>query len=219
MNVSHEHSLVWWTKPHMGEKIVATNFSELNFVKSDSKNGNIPIDRNTFSYMGRFPENCENYSLIMSVRNPYFQIINHFLNISETNWSIKTNSLEQFKETMNNWVFEIFSVDRNTLLSIDNLVQHILPYKLEDKRPDFVIRYENLFEDLKKFPLLVQKEPYFNNNLVKDNSLFELNTLTTENAKLIYSIHKKTFEDYDYDPFSFSTHDFTLKEKVDFIHN
>ena len=59
----------------------------------------------------------------------------------------------------------------------------------------------------------------FNENLLKNNIEFEIDTLSLESATKIYKVYKKSFDFFDYDPFSFTSHELSLKEKVDFIHN
>lgn len=218
MNVSHEHMMVWWTKPNMGEKIIASSLKDHNFTISGNKLETNQFSKDNFSLRNEIPENCQNYLLTISVRNPYFQIINHYLDISVYNWKLKSISMDNFKQKMNKWVGEIFSVRKEVLLDTNNLLQGILPYRNLPHPPHFVIKYENMFEDLSNLPFIERENLTLNENLMVDNSRFEINTLTFDNAQLIYKIHKKTFEDFGYDPFSFTDQELTLKQKVDFIH-
>lgn len=218
MNVSHEHRMVWWTKPNMGEKIVASSFKDHNFINFGDKLETNLFSKDNFSLRNEIPESCQDYLLTISVRNPYFQIINYYLDVSVYNWKLKTVSMDNFKKKLNKWVGEIFSVQKEVLLDTNNLLQGILPYRNLPYTPHFVIKYENMFEDLSNLPFIDRENLFLNENLMVDNSRFEVNTLTSENAQLIYKIHKKTFEDFGYDPFSFTDQELTLKEKVDFIH-
>jgi len=219
MNVSPEHRMIWWTKPCMGEKIVASCFFSHYFVNYGKKD-TLPLTaKDNISFIQKIPQDFEDFSIILSIRNPYFQIINHYLDISHTNWKLKTNTIDHFKEKLNAWVQEIFSVKKETLLSIDSLVQFVLPFNLDNHTPSFVLHYEDLEKDLKNLPFIDQNLFYFNQNLMVDNTAFEMNTLDYKSAQLIYKIHKKTFEQFGYDPFSFTTQELSLKEKVDFIHS
>ena len=76
MNLSHEHKVIWWTKPEMGEKLVASAFESLNFGTSSYAGVEIPTSKQKISFIDKIPPLCEDYSLIMSVRNPYYHIIN-----------------------------------------------------------------------------------------------------------------------------------------------
>lgn len=219
MNVSHEHRVIWLTKPEMGEKFVATALEPFNFETIDVKNNGRPTTKQHISFIDKIPSGCEDYSLILSMRNPYFQIINYYLKVSETNWVLKSQSREEFKESLNKWVSEIFSVDEEVLLQTDNNLQQIFPYKFQGKHIDFVIKYEKIQESLIELLFLMGKNLRTNQNLLKDNTEFEIDALTFENAQKIYKVFKKTFNDFNYDPFSFSSGEFSLKEKVDFIHN
>jgi hypothetical protein len=218
MNVSHEHKAIWWTKPHMGERIVASCFYSHYFFNISEKKGINWTAKDNISYVCSIPDEIKEYSLILSVRNPYFQIVNKFLEISTTNWKLKNTKIEDFHAKLNFWVNDIFSTNQEILLSTDNLIQNILPYKFKGKTPDFILRFENLEEDLKSLPFIGENVFYFNQNLLIDNSKFEKDGLTFENARLIYKIHKKTFDNFGYDPFSFTTTELTHKQKVDFIH-
>ena len=59
----------------------------------------------------------------------------------------------------------------------------------------------------------------FNEHLLKNNEEFEVNTLSYENASKIYKVFKKHFDNFNYDPFSFTDKELSLKDKVNFIHN
>ena len=218
MNVSHEHRMVWWTKPNMGEKVIASSLKDHNFHNFVDRLETNSLSKHNFSLRNEIPENCQNYLLTISVRNPYFQIINYYLDVSVYNWKLKTVSMDNFKGKMNKWVKEIFSVQKEVLLDTNNLLQGILPYRNLPYTPHFVLKYENMFDDLSKLPFIDRENLFLNENLMVDNSRFEVNTLTFENAQLIYKIHKKTFEDFGYEPFSFTNQELTLKQKVDFMH-
>lgn len=219
MNLSHEHKVIWWTKPEMGEKLVASAFKGLNFVTSLNAEVEIPISKQKISFIDKIPPLCEDYSLIMSVRNPYYHIINYYLRISETNWKLKINTKENFTESLNKWVLDIFSVDEKILLGTDNQLQHIFPYKIDKRQPDFVLKFENIKESLTELFFLTSKNFQFNEHLLKNNEEFEVNTLSYENASKIYKVFKKHFDNFNYDPFSFTDKEISLKDKVNFIHN
>lgn len=220
MNISHEHKVIWWTKPEMGEKLVLDSLKFLNFVThTNLTKKSIPITKEKISFTTKIPEGCENYSLILSTRNPYFQVINYYLRTSEINWYLKGQSKDFFIENLNRWVLEIFSVDPEVLLTTDNNLQQVLPYNLTKKIPDFVIKYEKIKDCLNEIGFLMTERINFNENLLKNNIEFEIDTLSLESATKIYKVYKKSFDFFDYDPFSFTSHELSLKEKVDFIHN
>ena len=219
MNLSHEHKVIWWTKPEMGEKLVASAFESLNFVTSSYAGVEIPTSKQKISFIDKIPPLCEDYSLIMSVRNPYYHIINYYLRISETNWKLKINTKENFIKSMNNWVSEIFSVDEKILLGTDSGLQHIFPYNIDKRQPDFVLKFENIRESLTELFFLMNINFQFNEHLLKNNEEFEVNTLSYENASKIYKVFKKHFDNFNYDPFSFTDKELSLKDKVNFIHN
>ena len=219
MNLSHEHKVIWWTKPEMGEKLVASAFESLNFVTSSYAGVEIPTSKQKISFIDKIPPLCEDYSLIMSVRNPYYHIINYYLRISETNWKLKINTKENFIKSMNNWVSEIFSVDEKILLGTDSGLQHIFPYNIDKRQPDFVLKFENIRESLTELFFLMNINFQFNEHLLKNNEEFEVNTLSYENASKIYKVYRPYFDKFGFNPFSFTNEELTLKEKVNFIHN
>ena len=71
----------------MGEKIVASCFFSHYFVNYGKKE-TLPLTaKDNISFIQKIPQDFEDFSIILSIRNPYFQIISHYLDISHTNWN------------------------------------------------------------------------------------------------------------------------------------
>jgi hypothetical protein len=72
----------------------------------------------------------------------------------------------------------------------------------------------------------LRKIPFFDNIDIQVRGIFfpplyddYKDIFSEENAKKLFWLNRDFFMKSGYDPFSFSTEEFSLKKKVDFIHN
>jgi len=159
---------------------------------------------------------------VQLIDNPYRNLINQYRQISRENWILKSADLETFKEMFNKWC-EGYLEDIEHLVN-ENLIEYVTYQKFifnikDFSHPHFYVRSESMEEDLQKIPLFsetdIQIREIFFPSLWDDYK----NILSKENAKKIFWLNRDFFIKTGYDPFSFSTEKFSLKEKVDFIHN
>jgi hypothetical protein len=216
MNVSQEHLAVLLLAKHSGERFFSDLFGKSGFYFKDE-----PLNqKNFFMYPHNF-SNYEKYSKITCIDNPYNIIYEEFLKNSNTNWKLKTNTIEKQREEFSYWFDLIFYNEVDYLEG--NCSGHALIFlfckdffKLDI---DYVVKKESYFEDL-------QKIPFVDVSKINENLLFLLetkkghqNVINKEQAKKIFDFYKPYFGKFGFDPFSFTSHELSLKEKVDFIHS
>jgi hypothetical protein len=182
----------------------------------------IPISFSSYSTNRKIPFECRNYTIIQLIDNPYRNIINRYREISRENWILKSADQEKFENRFNEWCQGYFE-DLEHLVNeglIDYFTFQQFIFSIEDvNSPHFYVRSENMEEDLQKIPL-------FNNTDIQVREIFfppfyddYKDIFSEENAKKLFWLNRDFFMKTGYDPFSFSTKEFSLKKKVDFIHN
>lgn len=220
MNVCEELKLIWIPYRKSGERNLADFFGKHGFKCSS------PIDRDTFTTISRtnfsssnkIPEKYKDFDVIISIDNPYRRIINEFKDFSVINWSLKENNREFLSEKFNEWLHPVI-FDDLPLISIDETTHAILfDYEFETYGNIHYIRTDNLKNDLKFLNEIGSSVKYLKTHLLPDLSDDFKDVFSYKNARIIYHLNKSKFESLDYDPFSFTTRNLTLKEEVDFIH-
>jgi|LakMenE18May11ns_1017448.scaffolds.fasta_scaffold9945992_5 hypothetical protein len=216
MNVSQEHLAVLLLAKHSGERFFSDLFGKLGFYFKDE-----PLSqKNFFMYPHNFGD-YEKYLKITCIDNPYNIIYEEFLKNSNTNWKLKTNTIEKQQEEFSYWFDLIFYNEVDYLEG--NCSGHALIFlfcrdffKLDI---DYVVKRESYFEDLQKIPFVdvskINKNLLFLLETKKDHQ----NVINKEQAKKIFDFYKPYFEKFGFDPFSFTSQELSLKEKVDFIHS
>lgn len=221
MNISKEHNLIWVPFPSSGERALADFFSKNGFFRENTV-GNYELEDLTpdnFSYTRLRDEKYEDYDLICSIDNPYRLIINHFKKFSVINWSLKSNTKEMLGEKFNEWIHPVIFDDIQQIDPMDNTHFFLFPFFEPKKGKTYYIRVDMLEKDLKRLGFTVKKPFGIKKQLLPDLSDSYKDVFSYEHARIIYHINKTSFDKLDYDPFSFTTRELTLKEKVDFIHN
>lgn len=220
MNVCEELKLIWIPYRKSGERNLADFFGKHGFqcVNSPNIENFSLISRTNFSNSFRIPKKFINFDVIISIDNPYRRIINEFKDFSVINWSLKENNREILAEKFNEWVYPII-FDDLPLISIPDTTHSVLfDQQIETNGQIFYVRTENLSGDLQKVPNIGNSVKYLKTHLLPDLSDNFKDVFSYENARIIYHSNKSKFETLNYDPFSFTSPNLTLKEKVDFIH-
>ncbi len=153
--------------------------------------------------------------------NPYRIVYNEFLINSPTNWKLKKNDTEKKQKEFSNWLDLIFYNDLDYYE--ENRYRVPLVFMLcrnfANVEIDYVVKKDSYMEDLQKIPFMDPSK--FNPKLeflVKNNLDYQ-KIITREQAKRIFNFYRPYFDKFGFDPFSFTNQEFTLKEKVDFIHS
>lgn len=210
--------------PSTGEKDVCDYFGKLGFVRHFSLK-NIQekkLSRESHSTHFLYPWIYGDFKLIVTIDNPYRRIVKEFKKFSHINWELKSRKKEELSLRFNSKFDEMFSDDLFLLKKLNNEKEQpynfLLPYNFTSKVPDYTIDISNLINDVKKIIFLDHLDYDF--SLVDQLDLSDeyKNVFSYENARVIYKVHKHIFDLMRYDPFSFTTHDLTQKEKIHFIH-
>jgi hypothetical protein len=220
VNVCEELKLIWIPYRKSGERNLADFFGKHGFqcVNSPNRENFSLISRTNFSNSFKIPEKFKNFDVIISIDNPYRRIINEFKDFSVINWSLKENNRKILAEKFNDWVHPII-FDDLPLISIPDTTHAVLfDYEFETEGNIHYIRTDNLKNDLKFLNDIGSSVQYLKIHLLPDLSDNFKDVFSYENARIIYHLNKSKFETLGYDPFSFTSRNLTLKEKVDFIH-
>lgn len=221
MNVSEEHRLIWAPFPLTGERALAEFFSRNSFfIKTpNGNNGLETLTPNNVSFTKLNEEKYKDYDFVCSIDNPYRLIINNFKKFSTINWSLKTNTKEILYHNFNEWIHPVIFDDISQIDPMDTTQFVLFPFFEPKNVKTYYLRVHMLEEDLESLGFFGKKSFNIKKQLLPDLSDSYKDVFSYEHARIIYHINKTTFDKLDYDPFSFTTRELTLKEKVDFIHN
>lgn len=215
MNVSKEHLMILLLSKNSGEKFYGDFFGTFSFFKE-----NIPLSKKNFSLGFKEFNNTESYKIIACVDNPYRIVYEQFLINSSENFKKKNLSLDKQKEEFSYWFEKIFYNDIDYL--DDNCALHQLVFltiqDFANEKIEYIVKKESYIQDLNKIPFVDISK--INNKLsfLMEVSFNYKKIITIGQAKKIYNFYKLYFDKFDFNPFSFSDKEFTLKEKVNFIH-
>ena len=230
MNVSYVNEVVWLAPERCATQITKkifenydffslrkiNNFESQNFLNSKHCHSDIILDL------------YKSWKTILNIRNPYDFVFSIFIN---KHYSRPVTKLtEGLKESFNEWVKLSFMNHKNHVFVCpfyNEKNSFFVKWKLsEDFEPNYLIRVENLYEDLIKLPFiqneteekkhdykkLIDDNGFINKRYVKFNQLCDITS-----AKLIFEYFKTTFNKFEYDPFSFTQESLTENEKNEFL--
>lgn len=221
MNVSEEYKLIWVPFPSSGERTLADFFSEKGFSLKknllDEKFETLNPRNVCFSKVEEVQN--QNYDIICSIDNPYRLIINHFKKFSTTNWNLKSNTKEILSEKFNEWIHPVIFDDISQIDPTDTTHFFLFPFFEPKNVKTYYLRVDSLENDLDNLGFFGKKPFTIKKQHLPDLSDTYKDVFSYEHARIIYHLNKLMFDKLDYDPFSFTTRELTLKEKVDFIHN
>jgi len=117
----------------------------------------------------------------------------------------------------NIFVDDLTFVKTNNIQS-ENVYSFLLPYDFTKKNPDYIIKIDNIVEDVKKIDVLDHLD--YNFHLIDQIDISDdyKDVFSYENARSVYKSHRHIFEMMSYDPFSFTTRELSREEKIKFIH-
>jgi hypothetical protein len=235
MNVSHRHKTIWWAPERTGTKITREILQNYNFLIFDSKTDKeVPMEERSVSHLNRISEEYSDYTLISNIRNPYDRVFSIFLTTFYENIALEKKLHDEIRKTFNCWVSNAFtaqkmSVKLDTNYSAKNIdLNYFSKWVFNEKKPDFLIRMENLVEDLEKLDFVksdsnwdsLKIQQIVGNNVFKNNRPVKFNKMYDfDSAKLIYIYFKSVFNLVPYDPFSFTTENLSESEKISFLHD
>lgn len=235
MNISHKHKTIWWAPERSGTKITREILSKYDFFVFDPKTEDEVTLRTRYtSHLNEIPEKYSDYKLISNVRNPYDRVLSIFLNTVYENIALEKSKHPIVRKSFNKWLTNAF-VGEKMIVSLDTNYSaknfnnnYFSKWTFSGKKPDFLIRMENMVEDLESIEFIQNDESW---NSMEISEILENNTYKTERAvkfdqmydfygaKLVYHYFKFVFNIVPYDPFSFTTETLSESEKISFLHD
>lgn len=143
MNVNFDLKLVWWAPPRCATRALHGVFKNLNFFNLES---GVPFSLKEvrYSHLCEIPSGSEDYDLILQVRNPYSRIL--------SSWHLEYVEKTDGKNYNINKSFHEFVTSKYSMFCT-NFEKKIT------KSPKYIIRYENLVDDVRKLPFLDFSNP------------------------------------------------------------
>jgi hypothetical protein len=223
MNVNLDKKCIFLCHPKTGEKDIAEYFGKVGFHYQISENRESkPLYRNWFSYKTFFPWIYDDFSLIVSIDNPYRRLVNDYKEYSSINWKLKKNQKSDLYHIFNETYSELLADDLEWLKYENNISESkyasLLPYDFSCKKPDYIINIESIVSDIQKIDFLDHVDHDFHLLDQLDLSDDYKDVFSYENARSVFKSHKHIFELMSYDPFSFTTRELSREEKIKFIH-
>lgn len=194
MNVSHEVRWVWWAPGRCATRSVYAFLSQYDFVdmSGDTPPG-YPGRADGYTHNLGVPYGCENYRVMMQVRNPYSRLVSM--------WRLEC--LSDYRPIQQATTpFADFAKTRNSL---------DLSMAYRTKTPDMIIRQETLSRDLAVVPFVdltdtVQRsmfDRFIVFNRYTGGDIFDWRLLYNNRlADLVYESNRAAFEDLGYDRYS-----------------
>lgn len=231
MNISQEHRMIWLAPERCATQITKKILSNYNFsfaVPSlQDDNPNFQEKRHFHSNI--VDEPYTDFQIILNIRNPYDLVFSFYVN----NFSSKpiTKDSKNVKENFNKWVNKAFlnhgyHVFLCPLYNEKDFLFNKWDFK-DDKKIDFVLKVETLYDDIIKIPFikdtsdtikeeikyLIQNNGFFNKRYFKFNELYDFRS-----AQLVYHFFKPLFYKFGYSPYSFTQETLIDDDKIRFIH-
>jgi hypothetical protein len=175
MNVCHEHKTILWLPQKTASRTICKQFQHYNFLNYTGTPP-YPIKDTQYSHVLTVPEGCENYEIICAVRNPF-------------SWVLSIWHYEYYyPEKMD--VYLDIKPFSDYLESERSLLEEIYDY-IKDVDIKYVIKYENLKEDLSKIPWFEfdkNQDFVFTQNFYQSDYLFrDKKNKLSSNYKLYYT--------------------------------
>lgn len=146
------------------------------------------------------------YTIISSIKNPYFILYELYKEQNLKNIVIKKNSLDNIIKNFNVWINLKFT-NKKFLIECD--------LNFENITPNHFVRIENLLDDFKKIEFLNN----FELNCSDNNEYYFDGLYKIDSAKKVFEYFKKYFYLAGYNPFSFNQGQLSDSEKIRFIHD
>lgn len=193
--ISEKYNSFIWLPPKCATNLLSWVFTYFEFssmVLDKETNKILSVALNQITHLGHntsFPPNYSDLSFICATRNPYERVLSFY----QFSGLHNQKSLNGFK----NFIHERLTKD--LFFSYTDL------FKV--KKPDYIIRTENLYEDLIKIPFIKDSDLYSSGVLKNfcdmkiNKSFYQLNPdeyLTPEIKEIIYNLSSEHFDFFGY---------------------
>jgi hypothetical protein len=208
MNTSEKYKLIWWATAGCGSR---TTSNVLYQIGIDDMYNHLQkcYDRRgcSFTHAQGIPDGCEEYKIICNTRNPYSRAVSTFTD------EVNDEKVTDLKERFHQWLVERYFDPEIFIQEVGNF--YMMEWKDIGREPDYIIRMENMEEDIKKLKFInfdsldnISVFDLIRNNIFKNGSLHDeyigefqnyKRFYNQENADLIYGKLKPYFEYFGYD--------------------
>ena len=206
MNGSHKCGFIWWGTAGCASRTTSVFLYQCGCddFMNVMENKRICVDGSHTHAQG-IPEGYENYPIICNMRNPYSKCVSSYLDETADEGHHSHNM--EFKE----WLLQLTSDDMKNS-NYDHY--YISEWDKIGRRPDYLIRMENMEEDVKKIPMIPKNDMFeIALNGIRKNTYKSENTrdeyrgefqyfqkyYDQETADIVYHNHKEYFELGGYD--------------------
>lgn len=219
MNVNHEKKLIWILPELSGGDFLYPILEKNGFVFEVDEKERIIKKHSKYIYSNNF-DVLDGYKVVLSTRNPYQRMFFHFQKYSKT--LIRASQLQPSIELFQKWInIHFYKSETKVNLMVEDFTPSFQnSFKIGDlsqKLPDYVVRVENMREDIQKITELqfgdVEYEELDGRIDIDFRKLYN-----PEIAHKVFWYYRNYFFLSDYDPLSFSVDKFTDDEKKIFIH-
>jgi len=188
MNISDEHKFFTWTPERTGSNHFTNIISKLGFKGVVLENDKITsyLEKPKHNHTCRFFENHLDYKFIISIRNPYSMVISR-TGAATIGWD--ETSKDKVKD------------------AIEGISQN--PFEFQEccqcfhiRKPDYIIRQENLYEDWIKIPFVNSHELNLSGELERLTKIRVNNQKNTEDKNYWKKYYTQSSADLVYYSFS-----------------
>lgn len=197
--ISVQNNCFVWFPPKTSSSLVSWIFTYFDFkpFHINPETNVLEFDPPVLTHFGHnfcYPPDYSNMTFITTIRNPYHRVFSLFKTTKYSYWSRKLKQPIPTRED-----FETFF--ENDFLKNELQLKRFLP-NFNKKLPNFVIRRENLLEDLLKIDFIKYSKlnesgilgEMCSRNINSSPSLLIENYISEENKEKIYETLKTEFE-------------------------
>ena len=148
--ISEKHKTFIWLPPRCATNFISwvLAYFEFSSVLIDTEINEIqtirPNQSTHFSHCTIFPQNHEELSFICAIRNPYHRVLSMYQSLFEHPYYSRNQhkSVENFEQYVNDRIVK----DKSLWFEFSS--------SFKDRSPDYLIRTENLYDDILKIPFI-----------------------------------------------------------------
>lgn len=191
-NINLEEKYVLLTPPRTGSRRSLLISERLNFNTYKSVNGVLEFHAKgtTHNHTHDLFNGHEEFKIIMTCRNPYSVMVTEFKHSLGTSETIKTNF--NLHSLFSDFIYDFYETNASSWYSP---TAFRFREELTNRKIDYRIRLENMFEDYCKVPLIKDSEIYFDGTLKSLTDEVIGSHLEHKNLKHLNNL-PKDFRDY-----------------------
>jgi hypothetical protein len=165
MNVSTKVQHIWWATMRCGSRSfseIMKHYGFFNYHHSKVYSESTCLKKISHTHECNVPAEYSHYPIIMQVRNPYSRAVSI--------WHL--SCFRNFKKTL-----KVSQDFEEYVLTNKGAIMDSYEHAAQKHKPTYIIKYENMQEDIKKLPFLDLNNPEvlrdYNNNILRNNYKYE----------------------------------------------